>query len=80
MAIIPNLRRHVGAPAAATGRTTAPSSFGYIDNLFDYGAYLEGLPNALGTAPTASPQTTIAIIGGGIAGLVAAYELLRAGI
>jgi tryptophan 2-monooxygenase len=76
MAFIPNLRRR--KPVIAAGET-APAqqrTFGYIDTLFDYGAFLAALP-ALGTLP-ASGQT-IAIIGAGMGGLVSAYELLRAG-
>ena len=78
MAFIPNLRRSGRSRVLAT--PAAPTSFGYIDTLFDYGAYLEGLPDALGSAPSGGSPKTVAIIGAGIAGLSAAYELLRAGI
>jgi phytoene dehydrogenase-like protein len=76
MAFIPNLRRRKPVIAASETASTQQATFGYIDTLFDYGAFLAASP-ALGTLP-ASGQT-IAIIGAGMGGLVSAYELLRAG-
>jgi tryptophan 2-monooxygenase len=67
MAIIPNLR----------ARGAASSSFSYIDNLFDYGSFVSNARQAIGKL--AAPSQPIAVVGAGIAGLVAAYELMRAG-
>ena len=69
MALIPNVRR----------RVVAAASFPYVDNLFDYGAFLRGAVEGIGMIPPATAQEPVAVIGSGIAGLVAAYELLRAG-
>src|SRR5580700_8817611 len=82
MPFIPNLRRRLRPSplAGELGATERQSpSFGYIDTLFDYGSYLAGSPDSLGRVPPTAANATIAIIGAGIAGLVAAYELLRAG-
>jgi tryptophan 2-monooxygenase len=76
MAFIPNLRRRMPVIAGGETAPTQQATFGYIDTLFDYGAFLAASP-VLGTLP-ASGQT-IAIIGAGMGGLVSAYELLRAG-
>lgn len=73
MALLPNLRSKRLAAAAA------PSSFPYIDNLFDYGAFLKGAHDGIGTLPAAAAKRPVVVIGSGIAGLVAAYELMRAG-
>jgi tryptophan 2-monooxygenase len=68
MTFIPNLR---------TSDITGPAStFPYIDSLFDYGAFLAASPDRIGTLETPGQ---IAIIGAGLSGLIAAYELLRAG-
>ncbi len=69
MALIPNLRR----------RVVAAASFPYIDNLFDYGGFLNGATSAIGSIPLSSAHAPIAVIGAGMAGLIATYELLRAG-
>ena len=82
MPLIPNFRRRL-RPSPLAGELGAAErqspSFGYIDTLFDYGSYLAGSPDSLGRVPPTAANATIAIIGAGIAGLVAAYELLRAG-
>ncbi|SOE96383.1 Flavin containing amine oxidoreductase [Burkholderia sp. D7] len=78
MAFIPNLRRRKPVIAVGEAAPAAQPSFGYIDTLFDYGALLAASPDSLGKLPAAG-NSTIAIIGAGISGLVAAYELLRAG-
>lgn len=69
MSHIPSLRR----------RPSRAKSFPYIDTLFDYGAFLQGAPASLGTLPAEALREPIAVIGAGIGGLTAAYELLRAG-
>ena len=69
MAHIPNLRR----------RPTAAKSFPYIDTLFDYGSFLRGASDAIGRLPSHVAHEPIAVVGSGVGGLVAAYELLRAG-
>jgi len=69
MAFIPNLR----------SRVQAAESFSYIDNLFDYGAFIQGASDSIGMIPGGQQNAPIAVIGTGIAGLCAAYELLRAG-
>lgn len=91
MSFIPNLRRRLTAPRAeqavpgqavpeqAVPESGSLPSFGYIDTLFDYGALLRASPDSLGKLPPAASGKTIAIVGAGIGGLVAAYELLRAG-
>jgi tryptophan 2-monooxygenase len=71
MAHIPNLRR----PRAKL----APTSFPYIDNLFDYGPFLAGARERIGTLPEELSNEPIAVIGSGMGGLTAAYELCRAG-
>lgn len=75
MALLPNLRKKRAAPAAAA----APASFPYIDNLFDYGAFLKGARDGLGKLPHSAVEQPIVVVGSGIGGLVAAYELMRAG-
>lgn len=56
-------------------------SFPYIDNLFDYGQFLKCVEakGSIGKFPS-NNKSHIAIIGAGLSGLIAAYELLRAGI
>lgn len=75
MAHIPNLRRRPAVAKAAK----AAKSFPYIDTLFDYGSFLRGAGDGLGRLPPHVAQEPIAVVGSGIGGLVAAYELLRAG-
>jgi tryptophan 2-monooxygenase len=64
--------------AATNIQNWLPTTF--IDTLYDYKAFLEeGEPIAsLGAKPGSIPE--VAVIGAGPAGMVAAYELLRAGI
>jgi tryptophan 2-monooxygenase len=69
MAHIPNLRQRL-APV---------DKFPYIDNLFDYGAFLGGATSAIGKMPPETADKPIAVVGAGIGGLICAYELLRAG-
>src|SRR5215216_3428358 len=54
----------------------------YIDTLYDYVNFLSpnGTPQAIGTLPSNLIGTKVAIIGAGMAGLCAAYELLKVGI
>jgi tryptophan 2-monooxygenase len=54
---------------------------GYIDTLYDYVNFLapNGTSQAIGTLPSNLIGTPVAIIGAGMAGLVAAYELLKVG-
>lgn len=69
MAFIPNLRT----------RATAVQPFSYVDNLYNYGAFVSGATTSIGTLPDGQQKEPIAVIGSGIAGLVVAYELMRAG-
>lgn len=76
MAIIPNLRRRSAFGEAVDRPTPRP----YIDTLFDYGSFLANTAGSgIGNLSGAAAQRSVAIIGTGIGGLVAAYELLRAG-
>jgi len=54
----------------------------YIDTLYNYVAYLapNNVPTPIGTMPKNMPLKQVAIVGAGMAGLVAAYELLKVGI
>ncbi len=75
MAVLPTLRRSAAA--------AAPTSFAYIDTPdFDYCAWLTALQqNAdapIGSLPAGTPPR-VAVIGAGVSGLCASYELLRAG-
>ncbi len=58
--------------------TWLPDSF--IDTLYNYKAFLDVDQPIASFAGNASPAGEVAIIGAGTAGLVAAYELLRAGV
>jgi tryptophan 2-monooxygenase len=51
----------------------------YIDDLYDYTQILSA-DHPIGTLPADRRGTEVAIIGAGVAGLVAAYELLRLGL
>ncbi|WP_434631173.1 NAD(P)/FAD-dependent oxidoreductase [Chromobacterium sp. CV08] len=53
--------------------------FAFIDQLYDYGAFLESAEAGIGRLPAEAAGARIGIVGAGISGLVAAYELLRAG-
>jgi tryptophan 2-monooxygenase len=66
---LPNLR----------SRTTVAKPFPYIDTLFDYGTFLRGARDGIGRMPGHVAHEPVAVVGAGIGGLVAAYELLRAG-
>lgn len=57
----------------------AVKPFPYIDTLFDYGGFLDGASDSLGHLPAHAAHEPIAVVGSGLAGLVTAYELLRAG-
>lgn len=50
---------------------------GVIDTLYDYVEFVKG--DRIATLPEALWGTEVAVIGAGVAGLVAAYELLRVG-
>ena len=92
MPIVPNLHPHgTRVRQAAIARTlrAAPEAapppvyWPFVDSMYDYITFLtNGNPGQQGppiaTAPAGSPPT-IGIIGAGAAGIVAAYELLRAG-
>lgn len=66
MSVLPNLRN----------TATAGQPFPYIDTPdFAYDQWLSGL----GQSPIGSASGTVAVIGGGVSGLCAAYELKRAG-
>lgn len=57
-------------------------TFPYIDTLFDYGTFLKCAEEqgAIGKLPEDKASSSVAIIGAGLSGLVAARELLRAGV
>lgn len=76
MAIIPNLRtRGIRGQAYVP-----PEPRAYIDTLFDYATFADALASSpIGKLTGGQASSPIAIIGTGLAGLTAAYELLRAG-
>lgn len=55
------------------------NKFSFLDLLYDYGSFLEAADIKLGCIPKNTENLRIGIIGAGISGLIAAYELLRAG-
>ncbi|MCU1750685.1 NAD(P)/FAD-dependent oxidoreductase [Pseudomonas sp. 6D_7.1_Bac1] len=54
-------------------------SFPNVDLLYDYGQFLRRATHAIGHLPPDIAHKRIGIVGAGLSGLVAAYELLRAG-
>ncbi|MGH3266508.1 MAG: FAD-dependent oxidoreductase, partial [Trebonia sp.] len=80
MAIIPNM-----FPGEAPRRTVEEAlvppitNFPYIDTPFDYGGFLYAAEQNQRIGRVGRP-VSVAIVGAGLAGLVAAYELLRAGV
>jgi tryptophan 2-monooxygenase len=66
---------HAGREAAADGFVAWP----YVDTLYDYTRLLGAEPIAR-FPRGAPPAGSVAIVGAGPAGMVAAYELLRAGV
>ncbi|MDU5473575.1 MULTISPECIES: NAD(P)/FAD-dependent oxidoreductase [Pantoea] len=60
----------------------AAHAFPYIDTLFDYGDFLARAQSqgGIGQCPGSESAPRVAIIGAGLSGLIAARELLRAGI
>ena len=93
MPIVPNLtpqakaqryaaiarKASAAAPAAAP---VEPKYWPFLDSMYDYLAFLGQGPYDQGPPIAALPQgpaKTIGIVGAGAAGMVAAYELLRAG-
>lgn len=60
----------------------AAQAFPYIDTLFDYGDFLARAASlgGIGQCPERERAPRVAIIGAGLSGLIAARELLRAGI
>ena len=89
MAIVPNLTRHArrvrAGTLAAHAAAPQPIYWPYVDSMYDFTAFLSATPypNLSQGAPIATPPAgappNVAIVGGGAAGMVAAYELLRAG-
>lgn len=73
MAFIPNLRSRaaVGAPQV--------NNLPYVDTPFDYGAFWDAAEAIGAVGRLSDPSVPLCIVGAGIAGLAAAYELLRAG-
>ena len=68
-------------PKMVWGRTSAETYYRYIDAPnFAYDFWLEGVDSAgrIGSPP-GGPALHVGIVGGGVAGLCAAYELARAG-
>src|SRR4051812_23567043 len=71
--------------AHSAGTLSAPQGIEYwlptsfIDTLYDYASFLNPT-EPIASFPTTPPAAEVAIIGAGAAGMVAAYELLRAGI
>lgn len=69
---------HIAKLATSKRLKSAPWIPGpFLDTLYDYEAFLNEGP--IGTAPKDTDQN-VAIVGAGISGIVAGYELLRAGI
>jgi tryptophan 2-monooxygenase len=81
MAHLPNLFPGP-APAQLVDGVPAPPivNFPYIDTPFDYGGFLSRAEAGGIGRVSANPPASVAIVGSGVAGLVAAYELVRAGL
>lgn len=83
MSVIPNLRRQV--PRSAFEEVAPPTPLTYVDTPgMDYVAWLQagqpiGSSPPIATIPNAG-GISVAVVGGGAAGLAAAYELLRCGL
>lgn len=70
-----------GLQNISTLKKISPNSediIGVIDTLYDYVEFVKNAPIA--TLPKDSWETEVAVIGAGVAGLVAAYELLKIGV
>lgn len=67
-------------PAAGTTlRAAHTTPFPFIDSLYDYQRFV-GQADGLGQLPQSEAPQRVAIIGAGIAGLTAAFELQKAGV
>jgi tryptophan 2-monooxygenase len=62
-----------------SNQASACLSFPYVDLLYDYGQFLRNAEEAIGYLPPETAEKHIGIVGAGLSGLIAAYELLRAG-
>jgi tryptophan 2-monooxygenase len=72
---------HVLEPSASVRQSLDPApmhSNVAVENLFNYASFMKLNP-VIGTVPEHAKDKTIAIVGAGPAGLVAAYELMKAG-
>lgn len=72
---VPHLPRHLRRPAAPTDYPLWPP----LDTLYDYTQILNQ-KSPIAVLPEAAQGTTVAIIGAGPAGMVAAFEALRMGL
>lgn len=58
----------------------SPYSFPYVDTLYEYTKFLDAIRPIASFPTDRYPVAKVAVIGAGAGGMVAAYELLRAGI
>ena len=65
---------------AKTEKIDIPRNYPYADTLFDYADFLRAVEDNGGIAKYTADTGSVAIIGSGASGIVAGYELLRAGV
>lgn len=71
----PSIQRHQAPDGTAIPPTTP---YPFVDTLYDYQDFVKQQP-AVGTVPHSPTPPRVAVVGAGVAGLCAAYELMKAG-